>query len=66
MVELPEFAPPIRGLDARRAFLGGAYKEMLRGRVAKIRERYGLEAGPIEYPPELWDGEEQGELFPLQ
>ena len=40
--------------------------DSLRGRVAKIRERYGLEAGPIEYPPELWEVEEQGELFPLQ
>ena len=28
-------------------------KDMLRGRVARIRERYGLEAGPIEYRPEL-------------
>ena len=34
--------------------------------LARIRARYGLEAGPIEYRPELWDGEEQGELFPLQ
>jgi hypothetical protein len=53
-------------LTARDAFLGATYKDVLRARVAEIRERYGLEAGPIEYPPELWDGEEQGELFPLQ
>jgi hypothetical protein len=31
-----------------------------------MRERYGLAAGPIEYRPELWEGEEQGELFPRQ
>ncbi|HMD71059.1 MAG TPA: radical SAM protein [Bryobacteraceae bacterium] len=64
--EFPKLAARYRELYARSAFLGGAYKEMLRGRVATIRERYGLEAGPIDYRPELWDGEEQGELFPLQ
>jgi hypothetical protein len=51
---------------AKAAFLGATYKDMLRARVARVRERYGLEAGPMEYRPELWDGEEQGELFPLQ
>ena len=64
--EFPELAARYRELYARSAFLGGAYKETLRGRVAKIRERYGLEAGPIGYQPQLWDGEEQWELFPLQ
>jgi DNA repair photolyase len=64
--EFPELVARYRELYARSAFLSGEYKEMLRGRVAKIRQRYGLEAGPIEYPPELWDGEEQRELFPLQ
>jgi hypothetical protein len=34
--------------------------------VQKVRERYGLASGMIEYRPELWEGEEQGELFPLQ
>jgi len=60
--EFPELAARYRELYARSAFLDGGYKEL----VARIRERYGLEAGPIEYRPELWDGEEQGELFPLQ
>jgi DNA repair photolyase len=60
--EFPELAARYRELYARSAFLNGGYKEL----VARIRARYGLEAGPIEYRPELWDGEEQGELFPLQ
>ena len=64
--EFPALMARYREMYARSAFLGGGYKEMLRARVAKIRQRYGLEAGPIEYPPELWDGEEQAELFPLQ
>ena len=64
--EFPALAARYRELYGRSAFLGATYKDMLRGRVAHTRERYGLEAGPTEYPPELWDGEEQGELFPLQ
>jgi hypothetical protein len=38
----------------------------LRERVARIRERHGLGSAPVEYRPELWEGEEQGTLFPLQ
>ena len=60
--EFPELVARYRELYARSAFLDGGYKEL----VARIRERYGLEAGPTEYRPELWEGEEQGELFPLQ
>ena len=60
--EFPELVAGYRELYARSAFLDGGYK----GRVANIRERYELEAEPIGYRPELWDGEEQGELFPLQ
>ena len=41
-------------------------REYLSGRVARIRERYGLAAAAVEYRPELWEGEEQGALFPLQ
>lgn len=64
--EFPKLLRLYRGLYARSAFLGSEYKEMLRARVAGIRQRYRLEAGPIDYRPELGDGEEQGELFPLQ
>ncbi len=60
--EFPELVARYRELYARSAYLDGGYKEL----VARIRARYGLEAGPIGYRPELWKGEEQGELFPLQ
>ena len=34
--------------------------------IRRIRDRYGLAAGAIEYRPELWAEEEQLDLFPLQ
>jgi len=61
----PKLAPRYRALYANGAHLGGAYKEELRERVARIRERHGLASAPVEYRPELWEGEEQGTLFPL-
>ena len=64
--EFPELAGRYRALYERSAYLGRAYKEMLGSRVRKIRDRYGLASGAIEYRPELWDGEEQGELFPVE
>ncbi|HEV3198088.1 MAG TPA: radical SAM protein [Bryobacteraceae bacterium] len=63
--EFPELAPRYRESYEKSAYLGRAYKESLQQRVRKIRDRYGLASGPIEYRPELWAGEEQGELFPL-
>ena len=48
------------------AYLGPGYKARLRERVARMRERHGLGSAPVEYRPELWEGEEQGTLFPLQ
>ncbi len=62
----PGLAPKYRATFARGAYLSKAYKDGLRERVQRIRERYGLASGMIEYQPELWSGEEQGELFPLQ
>jgi DNA repair photolyase len=64
--EIPELAPRYRELYANSAHLGKPYKDALAARVQRVRERYGLAAGIIEYRPEFWDGEEQGELFPLQ
>jgi DNA repair photolyase len=64
--EFPELAPRYRELYATSAFLGKPYKEALAARVQRVRDRYGLAAGMIEYRPELWEGEEQGELFPIQ
>jgi len=64
--EFPELADRYRRLYADRVHLGRAYKEALAARVQRIRDRYGLAAGMIEYRPELWEGEEQGELFPVE
>ena len=64
--EFPDLAERYRELYATSAHLGKPYKEALRARVQRIRERYGLASGMIEYRPELWQGEEQGELFPCQ
>jgi len=50
---------------AKSAYLGREYKEILRERVRRVRDRYGLLSGPVEYRPEVWV-EEQGELFALQ
>jgi DNA repair photolyase len=61
--EIPELAARYRELYASHAHLGRAYKDALAVRVQKVRERYGLASGMIEYRPELWEGEEQGELF---
>ena len=63
--EFPRLAARYRGLFEKGAYLGRDYKEALQHRVRRIRDRYGLASGPIEYRPELWAGEEQGELFPL-
>jgi len=62
--EFPKLAARYRELYATHAHLGKAYKDALAARVQKVRERYGLASGMIEYQPELWEGEEQGELFP--
>src|SRR5579871_71797 len=63
--EFPKLAPRYREAYEKSAYLSRAYKETLQQRVGQIRDRYGLASGPIEYRPELWAGDEQGELFPL-
>src|SRR5438067_10837407 len=60
--EFPELAPRYRELFAKGAYLGREYKDSLAKTVQRIRERYGLASGPIEYRPEVWV-EEQGNLF---
>jgi DNA repair photolyase len=62
----PKLAGPYRKLYAAGAYLGPGYKAQLRERVARIRDRHGLASAPVEYRPELWEGEEQGTLFPIQ
>ncbi len=49
----------------KNAYLRGPYQEMIRDRVRKIRARHGLTGTPSGSQPELWAGEEQLELFPL-
>jgi DNA repair photolyase len=62
----PALALHYRKLFENSAYLGSGSKEILRARVQKIRDRYGLSSGPSEYRPELWLGEEQASLFPIQ
>jgi DNA repair photolyase len=60
--EFPHLVERYRELYARSAYLGRDYKDVLAARVRRIRDRYGLVSGMVEYKPELWI-EEQGELF---
>ena len=62
----PKLAPSYREQYQKNAYLGRGYKETLRARIAKIRERWALGTGPADYQPELWPGEEQGTLFSLE
>jgi len=62
----PDLAPRYREQYEKSAYLGKGYKDMLRARIQRIRDRYGLVSGRIEYQPELWQGDEQPTLFPLE
>jgi DNA repair photolyase len=46
----------------KAAYLKGPYKEMIRDRIAAIRERYGLRSGPPSREIAAWD-DSQGLLF---
>jgi DNA repair photolyase len=61
----PKLAPHYRAQFENSPYLGRDYKDQLRARIQKIRDRYGLTSGPTEYRPELWLDEEQPTLFPL-
>ena len=61
--EFPQLAGRYRETFSKGMYLSKAYKDALRERVQRIRDRHGLASGVIEYRPELWDGPEQGELF---
>ena len=43
-----------------------AETQLLRETIANVRERNGLSSAPLDYRPELWEEEEQLQLFPLQ
>lgn len=47
-----------------QAYLKGPYREMIRERVAAIRDRYGLNAGPPRRELGLWE-DPQGVLFQM-
>lgn len=47
----------------RAAYLRGAYPEMIRERVERIRRRYGLDRAGPEPEPELWPRSAQIDLF---
>jgi DNA repair photolyase len=64
--EFPHLADRYRQTFERNIHLSRAYKDALGERIRRIRERYGLASGVIEYRPELWAEEEQLDLFPLQ
>jgi len=64
--EFPHLAARYRETFENHIHLSRAYKDALGERVRRIRDRYGLATGVIEYRPELWAEEEQLELFPLQ
>ena len=64
--EFPTLAPLYREWYSRSPYLGREYKEMLRARVERIRDRYGLANGPVDYRPEVSIEDEQPTLFPLK
>jgi hypothetical protein len=63
--EFPHLAARYRETFEHSIHLSRAYKDALGERIRRIRDRYGLAAGAIEYRPELWAGK-QLDLFPLQ
>src|SRR5262249_15378000 len=52
--EFPHLASRYRKVFESNIYLSKPYKEALSERVKRIRERYGLASGIIEYRPELW------------
>ena len=63
--QFPELAPRYRATYQDSAYLGPEYKNDLADRIRRIRDRYGLDARPAEYRPELAEDPEQGVLFPM-
>ncbi|MBZ5585741.1 MAG: radical SAM protein [Acidobacteriia bacterium] len=61
---LPHVAARYRRMYVRSGYAGKEYKETLRRRIQRIREKHGLASGPVDYRPEVWI-EEQGALFEI-
>jgi hypothetical protein len=47
----------------RAAYLRGAYPDMIRERVERIKRRYGLDRSDPQAEPELWPRSAQIQLF---
>ncbi|MBS1856762.1 MAG: radical SAM protein [Acidobacteria bacterium] len=63
--EFPHLAARYRDTFERGVHLSRRYKEALAEKVRRVRARYQLTSGPVEYRPELWVDEEQLALFPV-
>ncbi len=60
----PHLLPKYEEHYRREAYLKGPYREVMRERIARIRDRYGLASGPV---PDSFEAlHEQPTLFPLQ
>ena len=62
----PDLAPRYREQFEKSAYLDKPYKDKLAALLNKLRDRYGFDAGPVDYKPELWAVPEQTTLFSLQ
>ena len=61
--EFPKLAGRYRARFASAPYLRGEYAEMIRERVAEIRNRHGLASSPCDYIPEIAPPEGQLALF---
>jgi len=63
--EFPQLASRYRETFERGVHLSRRYKDALSEKVRRIRARYQLTSGTMDYRPELWVDDEQLALFPL-
>ena len=63
--EFPDLAARYRETFEKSVYLSRRYKDALAEKVRRIRARYQLTSGTMDYRPELWVEEEQMSLFPL-
>jgi DNA repair photolyase len=63
--EFPHLATRYRETFERGVHMSRRYKDALADKVRRIRGKYQLTSGMIEYKPELWVEEEQMALFPI-
>jgi DNA repair photolyase len=61
--QFPALARRYKERYARVAYLRGAYPDMIRERVERIRRRYGLDVSDPQSEPELWPHSPQLTLF---